>query len=403
MTGQRKRTWAQIDLCAAEHNFRMVREATAPGAMVCCTIKANAYGHGAVQMARLYEELGADFFAVSNIEEALQLRRHNITRPILVLGYTDPACAAILAENTISQAVFSYEYGCALAQAAREAGVVVRIHIKIDSGMSRIGFVYHQIGQDDDNLLQAEEVCHLPGLFPEGVFTHFAVADEGVDGRLFTLRQYGCFKEAIETFQRDGIDFLVRHCANSAAIFDYPEMHLDMVRAGVVLYGLRPSEAVVHLPELRPVMQLKSVVSLVKTIRPGDTVSYGRCFVAQRPTRLATVPIGYADGYLRANAETGACMLVHGQKVPVVGRVCMDQLMLDVTGVENVQRGDTVTVFGTDGDAEIPVDELARNNHTINYELVCAVGPRVPRFFFRDGRLVCVEDPVAEDESEYVE
>jgi len=403
MTGQRKRTWAQIDLTAAEHNYRKVREAVAPGTMVCCIIKANAYGHGAVQMARLYEELGAEFFAVSNIEEALQLRRHGIERPILVLGYTDPACAASLADNNISQAVFSYEYGCALAQAARAAQVTVRIHIKIDSGMSRIGFVYHQIGEDDDNLQQAEEVCRLPGLFPEGVFTHFAAADEGEDGRLFTLRQYGCFKEAIETFQRDGIDFAVRHCSNSAAIFDYPEMHLDMVRAGVVLYGLPPSEAVRNLPELKPVMELKSVVSLVKTIRPGDTVSYGRRFTAEKPTRLATVPIGYADGYLRSNSETGACMLVKGHKVPVVGRVCMDQLMLDVTDIGDVQRGDTVTVFGTDGDAVIPVDELAKNNHTINYELICAVGPRVPRFFFKNGRLVWVDDPVAEDDNEYIE
>ncbi len=405
MTGQRKRTWAEIDLDAAQWNYEAVRRATSPNTKVCCVIKANAYGHGAVQLARLYESLGADFFAVSNIEEALQLRRNGLTRPILVLGYTDPDCAALLANNGISQAVFSEEYGRALNEAAQHAQVRVRMHLKIDSGMSRIGFLYHTIGKDDENLACAAEICRLPGLIPEGVFTHFAVADEGEDGEAFTRQQFACFCHARDYLKQAGIAFSICHCANSAAIFEYPEMHLDMVRAGVVLYGLPPSDAVRHLPELHPVMQLKSVVSLVKTIHAGDTVSYGRRFTAQNDTVLATVPVGYADGYLRSSSEAGACMSVRGVRVPIVGRVCMDQLMLDVTNVPGVQRGDTVTVFGRDGETEISVDELATANKTIAYELVCAVGPRVPRFFFRQNRLVCVDDPVAEDEteSEYVE
>lgn len=382
-----KRTWAEINLDAIDHNYHEIRKALNPKTKICCIVKADAYGHGAPYLSREYQRLGADWFAVSNLEEAIQLRRCAITRPILILGYTPPQKAEELAELNISQSVFSEEYARQLSSFASEAGVEVKIHVKLDTGMSRIGFLYQQLGRDDESIDQIERVCKMKGLIPEGIFTHFAIADEGVDGEDFTLHQYGCFKEVIEILELRGIVFSVRHCSNSGAVLDYPELQLDMVRPGVILYGMEPSGKVRHPLKLIPAMELKTVVSLLKTIQPETTVSYGRCFVTKRETVVATVPIGYADGYPRKLYDR-ADMLVCGKRVPVIGRVCMDQLMLDVTDVPEVKEGNVVTVFGHDGNAFLPVDELAKLNETINYEMVCLVGKRVPRVYLRGGKQV---------------
>ncbi len=395
MQGIRKRTWAEIDLDRAAFNYSQIRSAVAPEVKVCCVIKANGYGHNAVRLAKLYESLGADWFAVSNLEEALQLRQSGITKPVLILGYTPPECAAVLAKQNISQCVYSRTFGEALSQAAMSDGVRVKMHIKIDSGMGRIGF-QHRGGHSE--LADALAVCKLPCLIPEGIFTHFAVADEGTAGDAFTAEQYRSFMDAVGRLTAGGVQFAVRHCANSAAIFDkpvvpgLPDVHLDMVRAGVVLYGLKPSGLVRNLPELRPVMALKSVISHVKTIEPGDSVSYGRTFIADSPRRIATVPIGYADGFWRLNSN-GCRMLVRDRLFPLVGRVCMDQLMLDITGAEDVNVGDIVTVFG-DAQGLCSADQIAETTGTINYEVVCAVGERVPRFFLKDGVPVEVSDSI---------
>ncbi len=383
----KRRAWAEIDLDSAIYNFREVQKYAR--SKICCVIKANAYGHGAVELARLYQSLGADCLAVSNIEEALQLRRSSITLPILILGYTSCDCAGILADNDLTQSVFSYDYGMSLAQNAAKVGVTVKVHIKIDTGMGRIGFLFRDGSQSE--IEQAVEVCRSDGIDAEGVFMHFAVSDEGDNGEAYTRQQFDNFMQALELFKIYGIDFKIRHCANSAAIFDYPEFHLDMVRAGLVLYGLKPSEKVKNIKGLKPVMSLHSVVAQIKSITAGQTVSYGRVFKADKEMRVATVPIGYADGFRRKNGQIGYFLLINGRPSRIIGRICMDQLMSDVSDID-CKVGDEVVVFG--GASETGVDEIAASNGTVNYEIICEVGERVPRAFLKDGRIVGWKDDI---------
>lgn len=382
-----RRTWAEIDLDALARDFRAVRQAANAQAKVCCVVKADAYGHGAVRMAREFEELGADWFAVSNLEEALQLRLGQIQKPVLVLGYTPPEEAAALAKYHISQCVYSLEYAKELSHYAVEAGVTVKIHVKIDTGMSRLGFYYQDISRDEATVQEVKAACTLPGLYPEGIFTHFAVSDEGKEGDAFTMRQFGCFKEMIESLLREDVSFEVRHCANSAAVFDYPLSHLDMVRAGIVIYGLYPSGELRSRPDLTPVLSLKSVVSHIKTVKPGATISYGRKFTAQQEMKVATVPVGYADGYPRILSAKGAQVLIGGKRCTILGRICMDQLMADVSDLPEVQVGDTVTLIGRDGQEAISADELASLEGSINYEVVCGLSKRVPRVYLKHGKV----------------
>ena len=389
---KRKRFWAEIDMNAAEHNFNLIKSKLQKGTKICCVVKANAYGHGAVYLSKLYEKLGADFFAVSNIEEAMQLRNNGIKAPILILGYTPTSCASILAENNISQSVFSYSYAKELSKAAQGEGINVKIHIKLDSGMGRIGF---DCIHNRESLVSAvAEVCNMAGLEKEGIFTHFALADEGENGAEYTKKQYERFTLAIEDLSKMGIDFDIKHCANSATTFEYPEYHMDMVRVGVVLYGLAPSKKVRGCENLLPVMSLKSVISMIKELQEGDTVSYGCTYKAEKRVKVATAPIGYADGYWRSNATNGAQMLVCGQRANIIGRVCMDQLMLDVTNIKGVKEGDYITVIGADKNEVISADELAKINSTIGYEIICAIGERVPRFYIKDHEIVFVKDNI---------
>ena len=385
-----KRTWAEIQLSSVKHNFEVIRQQVGNDVKICCVIKANAYGHGAVQLARVYEKLGADFFAVSNIEEAMQLRHSNITLPILILGYTDPRCALLLATNDISQCVFSEEYGESLAQQTVEDGCSVKIHIKLDTGMGRIGFPCRKEYQLP--ISQIGRVCKLQGLIPEGIFTHFASADEGDFGEVFTKHQFKCFLKTIEELSSIGVNFQIRHCANSAAIFEYPEMHLDMVRAGVVLYGLQPSLELRNRGDLEQVLSLHSVITHIKTVEKEDTVSYGREYVAGEQRRVATIPIGYADGLWRSNAKENLLIEVNGQFASVIGRICMDQCMIDVTDLDNVQVGTQVTVYGLT--PKNSIDSIAKRNNTINYEIVCALGERVPRVYKEDETIVAIEDRI---------
>lgn len=381
-----KRCWARIDLDAARHNFKTVKKQV-NGAGVCCVVKANAYGHGALRLSALYESEGADFLAVSNAEEALQLRRAGISLPLLVLGYTDPECAGLLAGYDITQCVFSREYAERLSECAAGCGARVKIHIKLDTGMGRIGFECRDGRFDLEGVLAA---CGLPALEMSGIFTHFASADEGDAGREYTLRQFDSFMKAVRALNLLGIDTGIRHCANSAAIFDYPETHLDMVRAGVVLYGLRPSDSMNSRPPLEPCLELMSVIDHVKTVRAGEPISYGRDFFAERDMKVATLPIGYADGLWRSNYKNGMSVLIGANSAPIIGRICMDQCMIDVSGVEGARVGEVVTVYSGRG-INSP-DAVARANSTINYEVVCALGQRVPRVYIENGREVSVSD-----------
>lgn len=391
--GVRRRTWAEIDLDSAKQNFEIVRSALNRNVKICCVIKANAYGHGAVKMAKFYQNMHADYLAVSNIEEALQLRSKQITLPILILGYTPEECADILARHRITQTVYSYSYGKRLAECAEQSGVQVKIHIKLDTGMGRIGFLCRQ--NETNELQQALEICKMPSLIPEGIFTHFAVADESNDGKAFTLEQFAQFQQGVAALEQHGIRFEIRHCANSAAIFDYPQAHLDMVRAGLVLYGLKPSAKIHRLPPLRPILSLKSVISHIKTVYPGESVSYGRIFSASRITTVATVPIGYADGFWRSNGFGNIRVLVNRNYAPIIGRICMDQLMLDVSNIDcNV--GDIVTIFGDDPICS--ADTIAKQNGTVNYEIVCAIGERVPRAFLQSGTILAWQDNIYKED-----
>ena len=379
-----KRTWAEINLDNIEHNYKVIRHKINPNAMLCCVIKADGYGHGALPLAHLYEKLGADWFCVSNIEEALELRNDGISLPILILGYTPAECADILAKNNISQACYNREYAEKLSQYAVRKNIQVNIHLKIDTGMSRIGIFFQDKDRDFCHIDLAENICRLPNLIPQGIFTHFAVSDEADEGRAFTLQQFDNFMFAINELERRGITFAVRHCANSGAIIDYPQMCLDMVRAGIILYGLAPSQKLYGKLDLKPAMELKSVVSMVKEIAENCTVSYGRTYTAPKTQKVITVPVGYADGFIRKIAKDGY-VSVNGKKAKILGRICMDQLIADADEIEDIHIGDTVTLFGN-GDNVPTADDIALWTDSINYEIVCLISKRVARVYFKNGK-----------------
>lgn len=355
-------------------------------------VKADAYGHGAVMAAEALQKAGADWFAVSNLDEALQLRRAGLTLPILILSYTPPEEVRTLADNRITQTVVSAEHARELSRAAVREKVTLEVHLKLDTGMSRVGFFCQDSGlaANPDTVEEIAAVCALDGLHADGIFTHFAVADEP-DGEAFTRQQYACFMNMIEALGQRGIVFSLRHCCNSAATLRFPDMHLDMVRPGIVLYGMYPDAWMRDLLPLSPVMSLRTRISQVKRLPCEATVSYGRQYRAPLCADIATVPIGYADGYTRR--VTGrAHMLVNGKVAPVRGRICMDQCMLDVTDIADVRVGTVATAFGADHNAVLPIETYAAWSDTINYEVVCAIGKRVPRLFLRQGQPVFIQD-----------
>ena len=382
------RVCAEINLDAVAYNFKSMKDNLTPGTKMVAVVKTDGYGHGAVPIAQMVEAYDYIWgYAVATIEEALLLRKAGITKPILILGFVFPDAYEEVVKYDIRPAVFKLSMARQLSEEAVRQGKTVHVHIKVDTGMSRIGFLYQVPERDAAVIDEIEDVCHMKGLYPEGIFTHFSVSDEGEPGDFFTENQFEDFMGAIGMLKRRGIDFKLRHCSNSGAILDYPDMQLDMVRPGIILYGLLPSNCMRRPLNLIPAMELKTVISMIKTVEENTSVSYGRCFVTQRKTRLATVPIGYADGYPRL-LHDHADMLVCGKRARVVGRVCMDQLMLDVTDIPEAEVGMTVTIFGKDGENTITVDELASFNSTIHYEMVCLVGKRVPRIYLRHGEQV---------------
>lgn len=379
-----KRTWAEISLDAIAHNFKEIKEKINEKAKICCVIKADGYGHGAVELAQVYTQLGADFFAVSNIDEGVEIRKAGFKLPIVILGYTPVADAKRLCEYDISQAVFSFDYAKALSDECVKQNCVCKMHIKADTGMSRIGFMCQEFPRDNNSINEILSACKLKGLQLEGLFTHFCVSDEAEQGKAFTQKQYENFIHVKTEMEKSGLKIDVCHCSNSGAIEDYSDTYCDMVRAGIILYGLAPSPKLENRLNLVPAMTLKTAVAYVKELKKGADVSYGRTFTAEKDMKIATVPIGYADGYIRTNAENGY-MLVNGKKAKIVGRICMDQTMLDVTDIENVKTGDEVIVFGNGENGGPTADTIAQNTGTINYEVVCLVGKRVPRVYYKNG------------------
>lgn len=386
-----RRTWLNIDLDALRSNYTNIKARVTSGAAIIAVVKADAYGHGVEKTVSALWSAGCEWFAVSNLEEAMQVKDAAPDSSVLILGYTPPEHAVSLALNGISQAVFNPEYAAALSAEAAANGVQVRIHIKVDTGMGRLGFTFHDTEADSAAAGQIAEVCRLPGLYPEGIFTHFAVADEE-NGELFTRLQYDLFLNVIHRVKELGVEFDLRHCCNSAATILYPEMQLDMVRPGLILYGLSPCSEVSAMVRLSPVMQMETVVSMVKELPEGSSVSYGRTYVTGRKTKIATVPVGYADG-LRRSLSGSMSMSVNGVPAPVIGRICMDQCMLDVTDVDGVSEGMTVTVFGKGG---ISVDAMAGKCSTISYELLCGINKRVPRVYRENGTVTAISDYMLE-------
>lgn len=383
-----KRTWAQIDLDALAYNFKSIKSKLKENTKILCVLKADAYGHGAGFLVKEYERLGADWYGVSNLDEAIELRKNGATKPILIFGYTPSNMAHLLYKYDISQALFSTQYAKKLCEECKNKNLKLKVHLKIDTGMSRIGFFAQTrefIEKSAEEIIKIKET--MPELEIEGMFTHFSVADDMTNNREYTIKQYNNFKAMAEKLENAGIDIPLKHCCNSGAIINFPEMQMDMVRAGVILYGLHPSKETKNKIDLKPVMQLKTVISQVKTIPKDVSISYGRTFVSKEEMKIASVAIGYADGYsLRFSNK--AKMLVKGKRVHIVGRVCMDQLMLDVSDVLNVSEGDIVTVFGTDNEENITVDELADLIGTINYEIICLIGKRVPRVYVKNGDVI---------------
>lgn len=380
----KSRTWAEINLFNLEKNYIELRNRVPKSAKVCCVVKADAYGHGAIQVARCLENAGADFFAVSNIDEALQLRNANIVSPILILGYTPPKRVFELAQNNISQCIYSSEYAKAVAKEARAKKLTVSVHIKIDAGMGRLGFVCRH-GEAIDEIA---EVCGYSCFSVDGIFTHFPTADGGEKSEEITHTQYDIFLKTVKALEGRGISFKLRHCANSATAIDYPEYSLDMVRVGIALYGVLPSENLKNKLRLYDTVALKTVISNIKTARAGDSIGYGADYVAEHPITVATLPIGYADGFRRINYINQTKLCVNGRMCDIVGRVCMDQVMIDVSGIEGLRVGDEVTVFGDNQGTAL--SDFAKKNETIPYEILCSIGARVPRLYRleEDGELV---------------
>ncbi|HWS42135.1 MAG TPA: alanine racemase [Pseudoflavonifractor sp.] len=378
METEQKRTWREISLSNLEHNYRTLRAMLPAGCRFLGIVKANAYGNGAVRVARKLEELGCEYLAVACVDEAADLRGAGVTTPILILGSTPADYAGELLRLNLTQTVFDLDSAQALSEAAVRAGKKLKIHVKLDTGMSRLGFLCDEEHMDA-SVEAVARLCALPGLEHEGAFTHFSDSDGSEE---YTMLQFTRFLEALKRLEEQGVAFPIRHCANSGAVLNYPSTHLDMVRPGLSLYGHYPDPSCEGLdgPGLLPVMELKSRVSAVRSLPAGTVVSYGRTFTLQRDSRLAVLPLGYADGLHRVCSNQME-VLIHGRRVPIVGRICMDMCMADVTDIPGVQADDIATVYGRDGSEDLPIEEAARAAGTIQYELLCAISERVPRVY----------------------
>jgi len=375
--------WAEINLKAIAHNVKELRRITKPEARFMAAVKANAYGHGLIEVAKTVLQNGADELGVARIEEGIQLREDGIDAPVLILGHTPSSMYTHLIEFDLRPTVFSLKTAEALSEAAASINKKIKIHLKVDTGMGRLGLLPEALAPGKNAAVIKDMVCisKLPGIEVEGIYTHFATAD--FSDKAYAKKQFEIFTGVLDQLRHSGVEVPLKHAANSAAVIDMQETHLDMVRPGISVYGLYPSDEVdKRRAALQPAMELKAVIIQLKKVPAGFKVSYGRTYEAPAPTTIATVPIGYGDGYNRLLSSRGH-MLVRGERAPITGRVCMDLTMIDVGHISGVETGDEVVMFGSQGPGSIHIDEIAASLSTINYEVVTAVMPRVPRVFLK--------------------
>ena len=391
MDGERIRTWAEINLDNLVYNYQQIQKLTK--AKIMAIIKADAYGHGFLDVAKTLVKNDVDYFAVAFLDEAIQLRNHGIKQPILILGYSELSTVKGLVENDITATVYDMELARALSKTAQALHKTAKIHIKVDTGMSRLGFVYNDIkNENKKTIYDILKISKLPNIEIEGIFSHFSESD--TKSQQFTRQQFACFEKLCKSLEQQGLTIPLRHICNSAGIVNYPQMHLDMVRPGIIMYGCYPSHEVNGI-DLKPVMSVKSLVAHIKEIKKDTSVSYGRLYTAPETRKIATVPIGYADGFSRL--LTGKAKMLAGEKVcDVIGAICMDQCMLDVTGVENIKPGDEIVIIGEKNGNTIKADDIAAELGTINYEILCQINKRVPRVYIHNGEIVKIANYLTE-------
>lgn len=384
------RVRAVIDLDAILYNMNSMHQNISEDTKIMAVIKADGYGHGAAEVAECIEHL--DYlagYAVATVEEGLILRNHGIKKPILILGYAFPDQYDELIAADMRPTVFTREMAQELSQAAGEMGVDCPIHFAVDTGMSRIGYQVTEEAADE-----MAQIARLPHIMVEGIFTHFARADEA--DKTSAEEQLVLFEKMISMLEERGIEIPIKHCSNSAGIVELKEANMDMVRAGITLYGLWPSEEVRRdIIDLKPALSLITHVAYVKDLEAGRAISYGGTYVTKRPSRIATIPVGYADGYARGLSNKGA-VLIHGKRAPICGRVCMDQFMVDVTDIPEVKMGDEVILIGSAGEETITMEEVGELSGRFNYEFVCNLGKRIPRVFRRNGKIIARKDHFSE-------
>ncbi|MGM9946902.1 alanine racemase [Floccifex sp.] len=372
------RCWAEIDTTAIAHNVNEIQK-IAGNTKIMGIVKANAYGHGDVTCAKALRECGIDFFGVSSIDEALRLRQAGIQENILILGYTPNEHFHYLHEQNIVQSLVSFEYALQLNAYAKENNVVLRAHCKVDTGMCRTGIIYQDQEKNMDKIIQEYRLSHIQ---VEGIFSHFPVSDELSNvSKAFTLHQIELFQEVLENLKQEGIEPGIRHIQNSYGILNYGDLGFDYCRPGLLYMGVTSDDSIdiVSNPDFIPILSLYANVSLVKWIQKGQSVSYGRHYIANKPTKVATISIGYADGLPRMVSNQNLEVIVNGVKCPLIGNICMDQCMVDVTNVESVQQGDEVCIIGTQKGQRVTVDEISRKAHSINNETLSCITSRVPR------------------------
>ena len=377
--------WAEISIEAITHNLEVIRQLIQPSVKIMAVVKANGYGHGAVTVAHAAKNSGAYACGVARLSEALELRKAGLKLPILIFGFTDPNCTDILISHNLTQTVFSLPYAESLSYHAKKSGKQLNVHLKIDTGMGRLGLSLHQPedkGQISSRSMetlckQIHQMCSLVYLEVEGIYTHFAASDSA--DKSSAMRQLDLFNYVVKSLDANDINIQIKHAANSGAVISLPNAHFDMVRPGIMMYGLYPStETISKGFQLIPAMQLKTRIAQLKDVQRDFKVSYGQTYSTPKPTKLATIPIGYGDGFSRKLSSLGT-MLVRGQRAPVVGRVCMDQTIIDVGHIDSVSLSDEVVVLGQQGDEVLSADEMADHIGTINYEVVTKLMARVPR------------------------
>ena len=375
------RVYAKIDLDAAAYNMEQMKKRIGSGARLIAVIKTDGYGHGAVPLARMFEETDYVWgYAVASLDEGVVLRKHGIKKPILVLGCIFPDQYEEMIRYEIRATIYMEDMAREMADTARRAGKKAFFHIKVDTGMGRIGF---PVSEESADII--ERISRMPDVVTEGMYTHFAKADE--TDKSYTLEQHRKFMWMKEQMEKRGVEIPYYDCDNSAGIIDFPDMKHDLARAGISMYGLYSDEVDQNAVDLKPVLSLISHVTFVKTVEPGTAISYGGTFVADKTMRVATIPVGYGDGYPRSLSNKGF-VLIHGKRARILGRVCMDQFMVDVTDIPGVKFMDRVILAGEDGNDRIMVDELAGLSGRFNYEFVCCLGKRIPRVYTLGGRIV---------------